>query len=381
MCGTVASYNSNHNSINFGNQPQDNLLKQLNISTIWGKSFLLLCLWYTFIFAIGVTFQYITLRPFASTIINGVLLNISVCMMAWIAWQWSSLLFKRRIVVQIAGHLVGIILSFVILASISYFLEYYLDDFTSYEEWQEYLLEQLGVASMQYNLEYVTAITVYYIIRYIETIREKENEKTKLAIANNQMQMALLKSQINPHFLFNTLNSISTLMGTDKIKARKMMSMLSDVIRYALDSNDLPAISLSEELEFIRNYISIQQVRFGERLAFREDIDKECLSLKLPPMVLQPLVENSVKHGISPKEEGGIITLRIKRDKEWVNIELNDNGVGIHNNSEYETSQSGVGLKNSDERLKNMFDYRSRLKTKATEVGYAVNFQIPWKTR
>ena len=275
----------------------------------------------------------------------------------------------------------GIIVSFIILASISYFLEYYLDDFKSFEEWQEYLLEQLGIASMQYNLEYVTAITVYYIIRYIETIRQNENEKTKLAIENNQMQMSLLKSQINPHFLFNTLNSISTLMGTDKIKARKMMSMLSDVIRYALDSNDLPAASLSEELEFIRNYIAIQQVRFGERLVFKEDIDKECMGLKLPPMVLQPLVENSVKHGISPKEEGGIITLRITKGKDWVYIELSDNGVGIHNNSEYETSKSGVGLKNSNERLKNMFDYRSRLKINATEEGYSVNFQIPWKTK
>lgn len=299
--------------------------------------------------------------------------------MAWVAWQWSSLLFKRKIVLQIVGHLVGIILSFIILASISYFLEYYLDDFTSLEEWQEYLLEQLGVASMQYNLEYVTAITVYYIIRYIETIRQNENEKTKLAIENNQMQMALLKSQINPHFLFNTLNSISTLMGTDKIKARKMMSMLSDVIRYALDSNDLQAISLSEELEFIRNYISIQQVRFGNRLIFKENIDKDCLPLKLPPMVLQPLVENSVKHGISPKEEGGTITLNIKREKDWVHIALTDTGVGIHNNSQYETSKSGVGLKNSNERLKNMFDFRSRLKTQATEEGYSVNFQIPWK--
>ena len=373
--------NSYYNSINFGKQHQDKLLKPLNISTIWGKAFLILCLWYTLIFGVEVTFQYIMFRPFPSTIINGVLLNLVVCFMAWVSWQWSSILFKRKIVVQIAGHLVGITLLFIILASVSYFLEYYLDDFTSFEEWQEYLLEQLGVATMQYNLEYVTAITVYYILRYIETIRKNENEKTKLAIENNQMQMSLLKSQINPHFLFNTLNSISTLMGADKNKARKMMSLLSDVIRYALDSNDQPSISLSEELVFIRNYISIQQVRFGERLVYKEHIDKNCLKLELPPMVLQPLVENAVKHGISPKEDGGIITITIHYNEEQVFFELSDNGVGINNNSQYETSNSGVGLKNSNERLINMYGYKSRLKTIATENGYSVKFQIPWKTK
>jgi len=309
------------------------------------------------------------------------LLNIAVCLMAWLAWQWSSLLFKRKIIVQIAGHLVGVSVSFIILASVSYFFEYYLDDFTSFEEWQEYLLEQLGVASMQYNLQYVTATTVYYIIRYIETIKQNEQDKTNLAIDNNQMQMALLKSQINPHFLFNTLNSISTLMGVDKIKARQMMSMLSEVIRYALDSNDEPSISLSEEISFIRNYMSIQQVRFGERLHYKEEIEQECLGVELPPMVLQPLVENSVKHGISPKEEGGTVTLSIFHKDDLVQFEIKDDGVGINNNSEYETSHSGVGLKNSNERLINMFNYKSRLKTSATENGYSVKFEIPWTTK
>jgi sensor histidine kinase YesM len=320
-------------------------------------------------------------RPFPSTIINGILLNISVCFMAWIAWQWSYILFKRKIIVQIAGHLIGVVVSFIILASVSYFFEYYLDDFTSFEEWQEYLLEQLGVASMQYNLQYVTATTVYYIIRYIETIKQNEEDKTKLAIENNHMQMALLKSQINPHFLFNTLNSISTLMGVDKIKARNMMSMLSEVIRYALDSNDEPSISLSEEISFIRNYINIQQVRFGDRLKYEEKVEQECLGIELPPMVLQPLVENSVKHGISPKEDGGTITLAIYKKEDLVCFEINDDGVGINNNSQYETSNSGVGLKNSNERLINMFNYKSRLKTNATEKGYSVKFQIPWKIK
>lgn len=357
------------------------MLKHINISTIWGKAFLMLCLWFTLIFGIGVTFQYLMFRPFPSTIINGILLTVTVYLMAWVAWQWSSMLFKRKIIIQIAGHLVGVVMSFIILASFSYFLEYYLDDFTSYEEWQEYLLEQLGLASMQYHLQYVTATTVYYIIRYLEQVKQSEKDKTDLAIANNQMQMALLKSQINPHFLFNTLNSISTLMGTDKIKARKMMSMLSEVIRYALDSNDEPSISLSEEISFIRSYISIQQVRFGERLKYEEKIEQQCLGIELPPMVLQPLVENSVKHGISPKEEGGTITLSIFKKDDSVYFEILDDGVGVNNNSQYETSNSGVGLKNSNERLINMFNYKARLVTNATENGYSVNFIIPWKPK
>ena len=156
-----------------------------------------------------------------------------------------------------------------------------------------------------------------------------------------------------------------------------MMTMLGDVLRYALDSNSVREVPLSEELTFIRNYINIQQVRFGKRLGYIEDIDRQCMALTIPPMVLQPLVENSVKHGITPKEEGGTITVSIKRNDRKVNFRVSDDGIGLGNKTEFESSNSGVGLVNSDMRLQNMYGKNSKLRIAAGEEGFVVNFYIP----
>ncbi|MEN8250660.1 MAG: sensor histidine kinase [Bacteroidota bacterium] len=316
-------------------------------------------------------------RPFPSTIINGILLSLSITFLAFLSWKYSSWIFKYSVPVQVIGHIVGLVLWFYTVASISYFIEYYIDGFRTIDEWKEFILEQFGSKSLLYNLEYVTAIAVFYILKYVDTITEKENEKATLAIVNNEMQMSLLKSQINPHFLFNTLNSISTLMNVDKDKARHMMNKLSDVLRYALDSNNDLEVPLNDELTFIRNYINIQQVRFGDRLKYKENIDEECLSLLIPPMVLQPLVENSVKHGITPKEEGGTITIDIKKNNSKVTFRVSDNGVGLGNKSHFETNNSGVGLVNSDMRLQNMYGKDSKLRVMADDSGFTVDFNIP----
>jgi two-component system LytT family sensor kinase len=337
----------------------------------------LLCLWYGFNFAISTTFEYLVTRPFPSTIVNGIILYIALCLLALLAWRWSAFLFKSNIAVQIGGHLLGLALWFFTSATIYYFLDYYLDQFTTFDEWREFILEQLGSKSLQYNLEYITAIAAFYILSYIETIQDKENEKAQLAIANNEMRMSLLKSQINPHFLFNTLNSISTLMSSNKTKARAMLTMLSDVMRYALDSNSALDVPLEEELDFIRNYINIQQVRFGKRLQYEEDIDEQCKKLTIPPMVLQPLVENSVKHGITPKEDGGTIVLAIKRVNGLAHFSVSDNGIGINAGSQYESSNSGVGLINSDKRLQSMYGKDSKISIMADESGFVVNFKVP----
>ncbi len=337
----------------------------------------MLCAWYVFNFGVATTFEYLVFRPFPSTIVNGILLAITICLLAYLAWWWSLWLSRFPVLAQVLGHLGGLVIWFYLLAGISYFLEYYLDGFRTYDEWQEFLLEQLGSKSLLYNLEYITAIALFYILRYIDAISEKENEKTTLAIANNEMRMSLLKSQINPHFLFNTLNSIGTLMNTDKAKARQMMTMLSDVFRYALDSNNAREVPLSEELKFIRNYISIQQVRFGSRLQYKENIDQDCLNLTIPPMVLQPLVENSVKHGITPKEEGGTITVTIKRQNGKVKFRVADDGIGLRNKNKFEWSNTGVGLVNSDTRLQNMYGKEARLQIMAGDDGFVVDFNIP----
>ncbi|HMQ00046.1 MAG TPA: histidine kinase, partial [Cyclobacteriaceae bacterium] len=227
-------------------------------------------------------------------------------------------LVKYNVTVQIFGHVGGIIMFFVIMASVAYYFEDYLDGFTLYEHWREYLIEMMGWKSLRFQEQYIITVGVFYGITYFQGIQKKENEKAELALKNQEMQISLLKSQINPHFFFNTLNSLSTLVGTSKEKARKVITQLSDIFRYALDSHGGQLVKLNKEINFIENYVKIQHVRFGDRLQFIKKIDENVLGMDIPPMILQPLVENAVKYGIAPKDNGGSITLIIQRKPRWV---------------------------------------------------------------
>ena len=265
------------------------------------------------------------------------------------------------------------------MGSVYYFFEYYLDNFRTLDEWKEYLTEFLGTNAFQLYYQYFTAVFVYYILDYTQKLKEKEKQERELALQNQEMQLSLLKSQINPHFLFNTLNSISMLIGSNKEKAREMINRLSQVFRYALDSYDDQKVSLSEELQFTENYLNIQKVRFEERLSFHQHVDDDCLNLMVPPMVLQPIVENSVKHGIGPKDEGGNIDITIKRNEGFVYFVVSDDGLGINagNNKGIKEQGHGVGLVVSDQRLRKMYGEQSRIRLDADDSGFQVKFKIP----
>lgn len=242
------------------------------------------------------------------------------------------------------------------------------------------MIDLLSWDAMRFYDQYIVTVAVFYVLTYFDSTQRKESEKMDLLIKNKEMQLSLLKSQINPHFLFNTLNSISTLIGTDKDKARKVITRLSDIFRYALDSYGGYTVKLQEEIKFIENYIKIQQVRFEERLNFEKDIAPSLLNLDIPPMILQPLVENSVKYGIAPKSEGGTIKLTIKPFKSGVYFEVRDNGLGKHAKQVLDSEQStGIGLENTNKRLMSYFGPTAGLKIESSDDGYLVHFMLPEK--
>ncbi len=173
-----------------------------------------------------------------------------------------------------------------------------------------------------------------------------EQEKALL-----QARMDALISQINPHFLFNTLNTISSLIRFDPDTARTVLLKLSNILRRRLKSQ-VHFSPLRQELEFIDDYLDIEVVRFGrDKLQIRKEIDPETLEIVVPSMILQPLVENAIRHGIGPKIEGGTITLRTKRGNGRLMIEVIDNGVGIPEPRQSEVFDSGIGISNVRERL------------------------------
>ena len=187
-----------------------------------------------------------------------------------------------------------------------------------------------------------------------------------------------LRSQINPHFLFNTLNTIAATVRTDPTKARQTVLKLSNILRRLLQSGD-DLVPLRDELEFIDAYLDIERVRFGpEKLQIERQIDPNTLDMMVPSMLLQPLVENAIKHGISPKIEGGKIRISAHSVDNHVVIEIEDDGKGVPEDRQQTILSSGIGLSNVHERLQVLFGqkYQFQLNSKADE-GTRIRIQIP----
>ncbi|UII28810.1 histidine kinase [Fulvivirga maritima] len=348
------------------------------IPRIWKIAYLLICAWYAINYTIGSIMKWQILQPYNNAVLwNGFYLFEAICILIALTFIYSNWLFKFRLPFQVAGHMCGLVVYFMIISYFSYYFDYYLDGRVYLDDWKEYMQDLLSFEAMRFYDQYLITVAVYYVIRYFESLQRKDQEKSELALKNKEMELSLLKSQINPHFLFNTLNSISTLISSNKEKARKVITQLSDVFRYALDSHSGQNVRLIHELDFIENYLKIQQVRFGERLRYVTDVESTCLSVEIPPMVLQPLVENSVKYGIGPKEDGGTIWMIVKRTEFGIYFEITDDGLGINAKKVLDGKSSGVGLKNSDKRLQSTFGKSACLHINAGKYGYSVSFTLP----
>ena len=350
------------------------------IPRIWKIAYLLICLWYFINYAVSAFFQWRIFETYNDEVFwNTLYLYEALCISIILIFLWARFLFKYKIYVQVIGHFTGLAVFTLFMESLFYYFDMYLDGFTALDDWQQYMIDLLSWDAMRFYDQYIIATAVFYILKYFQTLQKRESEQSDLLIKNKEMQLSLLKSQINPHFLFNTLNSINMLIGNNKDKARKVITQLSDVFRYALDSYGGYTVKLSQEIEFIENYIRIQQVRFEDRLKFEKDIATSCLDLDIPPMILQPLVENSVKYGIAPKDQGGTIKLTVRPHKHGIFFEVRDDGLGKHAKKVLDASSSGVGLENTTKRLTNFFGPTAKIKIQSLDDGYVVSFMVPEK--
>jgi len=201
-------------------------------------------------------------------------------------------------------------------------------------------------------------------------IERKLQEQEQLLL---QARMEALQSQINPHFLFNTLNTISSLVRFDPDTAREMIVKLATILRRLMRKTDA-FVPLRDEISFIDDYLDIEVVRFGrDKLKVIKDLESSSLEILVPSMMLQPLVENSIKHGLSPKVEGGSITLRSRLVQERLSIEVEDDGVGMAGNGFLERPNgiggSGIGMANVSERLRVLFGETARMVVENSPSG------------
>lgn len=199
----------------------------------------------------------------------------------------------------------------------------------------------------------------------------KLEEQERLLV---EARLAALTSQINPHFLFNTLNSVSSLIRTDPDQARVMVVKLSKVLRRLLRKHENFS-ALRDELSFIEDYLAIEMVRFGDKLRYEKDVADDTLDMLIPSMMLQPLVENSIKHGLASKVEGGSIRIRTRRAGSRLELVVEDDGVGIPEEKLATVLQHGIGVSNVYERLKMLFGDQYRMLIDSSP-GHGARIQI-----
>jgi two-component system LytT family sensor kinase len=225
-------------------------------------------------------------------------------------------------------------------------------------------------------LIYILQFALYHSYEILRKLRVKEKATLELLALQKEQELATLKAQINPHFLFNTLNSISAMATIDAEETRTMIAQLGDLLRYAIDNSKKDFVSLKDELQFVRDYIGLESKRLEDRLEVEFQVDRSLDSMLIPPMILQPLVENAIKHGIAPAEEGGKVFIHIGKRKDEIFFQISDTGVGISCVDPL-ASASGVGLKNTDTRLRKIYGDSAGLKIKPrAERGCEVTFTL-----
>lgn len=248
------------------------------------------------------------------------------------------------------------------------------------QETIEALLETYPWLVVTHATMYVIQFALYHLIRSVQRLQLKEQQATEYLAQARRQELAALKAQVNPHFLFNTLNSISATLKRDPDQAREMIAKLAGMMRYALDSSNRELVSLREEISFARQYLDLESHRFSDRLDARVEVEPEgeALDTPLPPMVLQPLVENALRHGIGRNEEGGTVWVRVTSEGEEVSVCVKDTGAGPDTDAPLASESEGMGLANTSTRLEHTYGPDAALHTAQNEpTGFKVWFSIP----
>jgi hypothetical protein len=228
-------------------------------------------------------------------------------------------------------------------------------------------------------LIYLMAMSACVAFAHFRKSQERERRAIELEASLAQAKLQALRMQINPHFLFNTLNAISTLVHTNPQTADDMITDLSELFRASLESSSEHEISLSRELELLQRYLGIEQRRFGERLKVEQIIDPEILQGKVPTLILQPLVENAIRHGVERLADVGIITIRAARAGSQIKLSVSDNGKNSFNDAALTENRQGIGLANTRARLQQLYGKEQSFTVSNGELGgWMVEIKIPF---
>lgn len=222
---------------------------------------------------------------------------------------------------------------------------------------------------------------LYFGIKYYQQLQEQTQQTLKATAAAHQAQLKMLRYQLNPHFLFNTLNAISTLiLDNANDTANRAVGRLSDFLRYTLDNDPMKRVTLASELHALDLYLEIEKVRFGERLTVKKEIEETALDALVPSLIMQPLIENAIKYAVTPSEEGGTLKITARVHGDVLMLQLADNGPGL-DDSRPPGKPGGVGLKNTRERLRQLYgDAQAFTLAPNDPSGLIITINLPYET-
>ena len=244
--------------------------------------------------------------------------------------------------------------------------------------WERMQLSQFGILGLAFEsfFYYCIVMTIIFGIQYYRKNKEHEYNLSQLEVKLSQAEIQNMKMQLHPHFLFNTLHAISTLMHRDPDAADKMITELSDLLRISLDNIGIHEVTLKEELDFLNKYIEIQKMRFRDTLEIKMEIDPETLTVNVPNLILQPIVENAFRHGVEQISTNGFIKISSHFKNNFLELSVEDNGPGKAENIEHDSQ--GLGLNNTRERIRQIYGRADLMKVEnANESGLILKILIP----
>ena len=244
-------------------------------------------------------------------------------------------------------------------------------------EWQARTLFELfgGALSTTYLL--LCWSVLYFGIKFYESQRKQEEAMLKAVALAQEAQLKMLRYQLNPHFLFNTLNAISTLiLDNQNRKANHAVTRLSEFLRYTLDQDPMKKVTLRQELEALDLYLGTERLRFAERLRLEYVIEDAALDALVPSLLLQPLLENSLKYAVSSREEGGLVRIEGRTREGWLELSVIDDGPGLRDGAPV-SERRGVGLRNTSERLAVLYGNNSHFAVSNSHPGLRVDMTLP----
>ena len=299
---------------------------------------------------------------------------------------WEKAVWVRALVFIAGSGLAG----YAWLQSRVYIYSHWLEKTEDMDAW----LAKMGEAAeiyqkVSYYETYGSSLTIilawsvlYFSIKYHRVLQEYRESALKSAAMAHEAQLKMLRYQLNPHFLFNTLNAISTLILEKQTDlANRMVSRLSSFLRYSLDNDPMQKITLAQELKALKLYLDIEKVRFEDQLGIHLDIQKEAESALIPSLLLQPLVENAIKYAIARSEDGGNLRIAARVFAGDLLLEVADDGPGVELVDGQIPGANGVGLRNTRERLQELYGQEHSFRLGQVEPhGLVINIRVPFET-